>query len=147
MPRLALLLDECVDYRLVAGLRSRGYDVVAVVDLDSRGLTDETQLVQATNAGRLLISHNQVDFRRLHTAFLRDDRAHAGIALLPQIVPYALLEVRAMLLLDWVSSTDSTRSRLFTWSELQQHVIHGLRLPGWDEQVIRQAMAWDRPGS
>ena len=91
---------------------------------------------------RLLVSQNQVDFRRIHARFRAAGRSHGGIILVPQTVPFQRLEHRLWLLLDWVETFPEHRSRLFTWADLQQQIIHGFRLPGWDEGVVRDAVGW-----
>ena len=45
---------------------------------------DERHLEYATTQGRVLYSFNVRDFYRLHTAFLAQGKAHAGIILAPQ---------------------------------------------------------------
>jgi predicted nuclease of predicted toxin-antitoxin system len=143
MPTPSLYLDECVDQRLAATLRALGYDVVTVQEAHRESEEDEDQLLYASSQGRMLLSHNQLDFRRWHAAFERTRRPHGGIILIPQTVPLSRLEIRARLMLDWVTETLDRHSRLFTWAELQQRLIHGYRLPRWEEPEVRQALGWD----
>ena len=138
----AIYLDECIDRRLAIRLRALGLDVVTVAEAATTGNSDEAQLVYAASEGRMLVSQNQIDFRRLHTAFARTSRPHSGILLIPQTVPFPRLERRVTLLLDWVGTISEHDSRLFTWSNLQQRISHGVRLPGWEEHVVRDAMGW-----
>lgn len=140
---LRLYLDECVDYRLVALARGLGHDVAHVAETTARGLSDEDQLESATAADRILVSHNQLDFRRLHQAWQGQGRPHAGIALIPQTTPAARLTVRFRLMLEWIASEGDPTSRIFTWHELQQRLTSEWRLPGWIDAEIRSAMAWD----
>lgn len=142
MPEPPLYLDECVDHRLAASLRKRGFDIVTVQDAGTQSEDDESQLLSALRQGRVLLSHNQTHFRRLHAAFIRQGRAHGGIILIPQTVPFRRLEVRAMLILGWVATAASHGSQLFTWGELQQRLIHGYRLSDWDERDVREALGW-----
>jgi hypothetical protein len=90
----------------------------------------------------MLLSQNQIDFRRLHAVFLQAPRPHGGIILVPQTVPYQRKECRVRLLLDWVGMFSEHRSQLFAWTDLQQQIIHGFRLPGWDEEIVRDAIGW-----
>ena len=138
----AIYLDECIDLRLVADLRADGIDVETVEAAATAGLDDEAQLNYASRQGRLLVSQNQLDFRRLHSRFRRAGRSHGGIILVPQTVPFQRLECRLRLLLDWVGTFSEHQSRLFAWTDLQQQIIHGFRLPGWDEAVVRDAIGW-----
>jgi len=138
----ALYLDECIDRRLAVNLRASDLDVMTVGEAGTTSLADEAQLMLATSRGRLLISQNQIDFRRLHATWRREGRSHGGIILLPQTVPFWRLEQRVRLMLDWVSTFSEHSSKLYTWTDLQQQIIHGLRLPGWDEGVVREAIGW-----
>ena len=138
----AIYLDECIDRRIASGLQARGIDLMTVMDADTQGLDDETQLIYATQQGRLLVSQNQMDFRRLHLRFMATGRAHAGMILVPQTVPFQRLEHRIRLLVDWVATFAEHQSRLFTWTVLQQQIIHGFRLPEWEEETVRNAIGW-----
>jgi hypothetical protein len=57
-------------------------------------------------------------------------------------VPFSRLEIRSRLMLDWVSSFPDWTSRLFTWSELQQRIIHGYRLLDWEDGDVQVALGW-----
>jgi hypothetical protein len=140
---LALHLDEDIDRRLVPPLRSDGYDILTV-EAAGQQLSDLEQLRFATAQGRLLVSHNQVHFRRLHRQLMAEGQEHAGIVLLPQTVPLSRLIARARLLMEWVATFPDVRSRLFRWTDLQQQLVHGYRVPGsrCTEQEVRHALGW-----
>lgn len=138
----SIYLDECVDHRLAEALRRRGFDVLTVREARTGGDDDEAQLLFATSQGRVFVAHNQLHFRRLHAAFGRAGRTHGGIMLLPQTVPFSRLELRAALMMGWLATVPDHGSRLFTWSELQQRLIHRYRLPEWGEQDVREALGW-----
>jgi predicted nuclease of predicted toxin-antitoxin system len=55
---MRLLADECVDGRLVAGLRGAGHDVVAV-RLASRGASDRSVIEMARREGRVLVTEDK----------------------------------------------------------------------------------------
>jgi hypothetical protein len=135
-------LDECIDHRIAAFLRTIGVDVMTVIEAATSSNDDEAQLIFATEQGRMLLSQNQIDFRRLHAVFLRAGRSHAGIILVPQTTPYARLENRVRLLVEWVTTLEERQSHLFTWTDLQQQIIRGFRLPEWDEAAVRDAVGW-----
>jgi predicted nuclease of predicted toxin-antitoxin system len=137
-----IYLDECIDYRLATALRTAEIDVLTVSEAGAASHDDEAQLSFATSQGRMLLSQNQIDFRRLHATFMRTGRPHGGIVLVPQTVPYQRLERRVRLLLDWVARFSEHQSRLFTWTALQQEIIHGFRLPEWDETIVRDTVGW-----
>ena len=138
----AIYLDECIDRRLTTNLRASGIDLMTAAEAQTTSVGDETQLLYATSRERMLLSQNQIDYRRLHATFLRNRRHHAGIILIPQTTPYQRQERRVRLLLDWVATFSEHQSRLFAWTDLQQQIIHGFRLPGWDEETVRDAIGW-----
>lgn len=64
-------------------LRSRGYDVTAVVeDPALTGLPDNEILAAASAAGRALVTANIKDFVPLDQRFKASGRAHAGVVLI-----------------------------------------------------------------
>jgi len=69
---LELYADECVDARIVSGLRRRNVGVVTVADEGLLGATDEVQLARAARLGRVAVTCDQ-DFLRL-----AQTRAEAG---------------------------------------------------------------------
>lgn len=84
-------LDHNVSHRLAPALRRLGHDVVTARDLGLEGADDDQQLTAATDAARVLVTHNRKDFIALHRAWHRWSRrwgveaAHGGIlVLLPQ---------------------------------------------------------------
>ncbi len=84
-------LDHNLSRRLAPALRAFGQDCVAARDLGLEGADDDIQLTTATDAGRILVTHNRKDFIALHRAWRRWSRhwgvteRHGGIlVLLPQ---------------------------------------------------------------
>jgi hypothetical protein len=77
---------------------------------------------------------------RLHATYLRRGYRHSGIVLLPQVPPVSRRQRRAAMLLDWLSTLDDYQSRLFQWNDLQQRLIAGLRLPGYTQDEIDEAV-------
>lgn len=145
MGGLRLYLDECIDHRLLPTLADRGHELLSAQDAGARQWSDEAQLLRASELERLLMSHNQVHFRRLHRRFGAEGRPHSGIVLLPQTMPLARLCRRAALLLDWVLTHPEHRSHLYAWGALQQLLLRGYRLSGWDEATVRDTLGWEPP--
>lgn len=110
---LPLYLDGCIDHRLASTLRRRGFDVLTVAEAATQGTDNEDQLLFATGAGRLMLSQNQIDFRRLHATCRRQGRRHAGLILIPQALPLRRLERRVLLMLDLVATFPEHASHLF----------------------------------
>lgn len=83
-----LYLDEDVRSLLAEVLRQRGYDAVSAIEKGFIGLSDEEQILHATNQGRALLTHNIKDFVKLHQKF---STQHCGIILSDQITFKILL--------------------------------------------------------
>jgi predicted nuclease of predicted toxin-antitoxin system len=75
----ALYLDEDVSVVVAAILRAWGFAVVTARDAGHLGASDAEQLAFGAQAGRVLLTHNRVDFERLHREWLESGRPHAGI--------------------------------------------------------------------
>lgn len=78
--QFSIYLDEdCQSDAYVHALRARGLDVTTVNEQGTNGSSDESQLAFATSRGWVLATRNVRDFTRLHSAWLRRGRTHAGI--------------------------------------------------------------------
>jgi uncharacterized protein with PIN domain len=76
-----ILLDEMWSPEIARQLRSRGFDVVAVVERsDLRSASDDDVLAVARLEQRVLLTDNVRDFRRIVAAFA-DENSHAGLIL------------------------------------------------------------------
>lgn len=83
--RIRLFVDEdAMASALVNGLRARGIDVLTVGGEARTKLEDDKQLEFATSQGRVLYTFNTSDFYQLHTEWLTQGKAHAGIVFAPQ---------------------------------------------------------------
>jgi hypothetical protein len=105
--QVRLFVDEdAMAQALVTGLRARGVDVLTVGEEARTKLEDDEQLEFATSLGRVLYTFNTSDFYRLHTEWLTQGKAHAGIAFAPQ-QRYAVGEqIRRLLKLMRVRSAE-----------------------------------------
>jgi predicted nuclease of predicted toxin-antitoxin system len=79
---LRLLLDEHLSPVIAAGLRSRGHDVVAALDVGLSRASDPDLLQRAARERRAVVTLNIRDFRPLHSAYLASGQVHFGIILL-----------------------------------------------------------------
>lgn len=79
----SLYLDEDMSALVATLLRSRGLDVTTVSEQSTLGKTDSEQLEFAASLGRCLVTHNRVDFERLHLQFIEEGREHCGIIVVP----------------------------------------------------------------
>jgi predicted nuclease of predicted toxin-antitoxin system len=80
----ALYTDEDMSALIATLLRSRGLDVTTVPEQATLGKTDREQLEFSTSLGRCLLTHNRVDFERLHLQYIEEDKQHCGIIIVPQ---------------------------------------------------------------
>lgn len=53
---LLLYADECVDARIVAGLRRRGFEIVTAADVGLLGAADERHMAQAIATSRSIVT-------------------------------------------------------------------------------------------
>ncbi|MFN8633130.1 MAG: DUF5615 family PIN-like protein [Chloroflexota bacterium] len=135
-------LDECVHTDLAGHLRRRGISATTAVEAGTLGYDDESQLLFAAHHGWVLVSHNQRHFYRLHQQFEQAGRSHGGIILVPS-GRHALVALRTVLLVHRLLLLESARSQLIRWHDLQQELIGGFRLDGFDETDVRAALGID----
>jgi len=118
---IRLYIDEdSMDRDLVYALRARGVDVTTAYDEGMSDRDDQEHLDYATGQGRVLYSFNRGDFYELHTLYLTQGKAHAGIILarqqaysvgelwLPKAQPY----MRRLLKLTAAKSAEDMRNEV-----------------------------------
>ena len=82
---ISLYLDADVDVKLAANLRRAGYDCVSAREVGNAALDDETQMVFATNEGRVLLTHNIQDFVPIFERWWHAGLSQPGIVVSQQI--------------------------------------------------------------
>jgi uncharacterized protein with PIN domain len=107
-----LYLDHDVNIAVAERLRRLGHDVLTTGEAGHAESSDEHQLAFATDEGRVFLTHNRRDFRRLHRRWIEDGRLHCGIIISAHL-PLEELEHRLQ--------------RLF--SVYTVHDIHGYLIP------------------
>jgi predicted nuclease of predicted toxin-antitoxin system len=115
---IRLYLDADVDVKLAANLRRAGYDCVSAREVGNAALDDETQIVFATNEGRVLLTHNIQDFVPIFERWWHANRNHPGIVASQQI-PLGELQRRVMRLLDTVT-VDEMKNNLRNLAEFAE---------------------------
>ena len=80
----ALYTDEDMSALVATLLKSRGLDVITVLEQATIGKTDSEQLEFAASLGKCILTHNRVDFERLHLQYMRENKQHSGIIVVPQ---------------------------------------------------------------
>ena len=83
----ALYTDEDMSALVATLLKSRGLDVITVPEQATLGKTDSEQLKIASSLSRCLVTHNRVDFERLHLQCINENKQHPGIIIVPQRNP------------------------------------------------------------
>jgi predicted nuclease of predicted toxin-antitoxin system len=111
--KIRLYVDEdSMRHALVEALRARGVDVLTAVEAGMIERKDEEHLEYATVQGRVLYTFNVGDFHRLHTAFLKQGKSHAGIILARQQRYPVGEQMRRLLKLIAAKSAEEMRNRV-----------------------------------
>lgn len=113
MSHIRLYLDaDAQDNDLVAALRLRGVDVETANEAGRSDDSDSEQLAHAAANGRTLYSFNISDFMSLHATYIHEGREHAGIILAPQ-QRYGIGEqMRRLLKISSVKSSETMRNKV-----------------------------------
>ncbi len=106
-----LYLDEDVSVLVATLLRARGFNVTTTHDQEMLGHSDEQQLAHASELRRCIVTHNRVDYERLHQAYLAENKKHFGIIVGARRDAYELAR-RLAKLLDTLSA-DEIENQLF----------------------------------
>jgi hypothetical protein len=112
---IRLFTDEMIFPELASELRRRGYDAESCVEAGRSGqaISDEAQLVYATQQGRALLTFNKTDFLHLDQAWKAARRASAGIIVSPQIEDLGELLRRVVWHLD--NYSPSAQADMLLW--------------------------------
>ena len=76
---IELYLDEDVSILIADLIRARGFSATTTLNAGNLAKHDRAQLEFAIESGRVLLTHNRVDFERLAVEFFEQGRAHSGI--------------------------------------------------------------------
>ncbi|MBD0265366.1 MAG: DUF5615 family PIN-like protein [Tolypothrix sp. Co-bin9] len=88
----ALYSDEDMSALVARLLRSRDLDITTVSEQATLGKTDREQLEFATSVSRCILTHNRVDFERLHLQYIEENKEHFGIIIVPQKNAYEVAQ-------------------------------------------------------
>ena len=102
---MRLYLDHDVDVTLANRLQPWGHNVLTTREAGHTEASDEQQLAFATNVGRVVITHNRRDFRRLHRQWIENGRLHGGIIISAHL-PLQELERRLLRLFSTYTDPD-----------------------------------------
>ncbi|SRR5258708_20478928 len=94
---IRLYLDEDVSVLVGEMIRARGFNVLTTRDAGNLAASDKEQLGFSTLEGRVLLTHNRVDFEQLAVQYFEDQAEHSGIILavrrLPNDIVFRLLSI------------------------------------------------------
>jgi predicted nuclease of predicted toxin-antitoxin system len=108
----ALYTDEDMSALVATLLRARGLDVTTVPEQAALGKTDREQLEFATSLSRCIMTHNRVDFERLHLQYMEEDKQHFGIIIVPQKNAYEVAQ-RIGILMSALTVDEITNQLLY----------------------------------
>jgi hypothetical protein len=80
----SLYTDEDIANLVATLLRNRGLDVLTTIEAGMSGFSDDEQLAYAASDNRCILTHNWVDYERLHLNYVQADQQHSGIIVTPQ---------------------------------------------------------------
>jgi predicted nuclease of predicted toxin-antitoxin system len=109
---VALYTDEDMSALVATLLRSRGLDVTTVPEQSTLGKTDYEQLKFADSLNRCILTHNRVDFERLHLQYIEEERPHSGIIVVPQKNAYEVAQ-RIGILVSAIAADDIRNQLLY----------------------------------
>lgn len=69
-----LYTDEDVSVLVATLLRSRGFNVTTSLEQGMLGKSDQDQLIYTAKVDRCLLTHNRVDFERLHLEYIAKNK-------------------------------------------------------------------------
>ena len=78
MGTLRIYTDESVDVAVAQGLKRRGINAWSARDSGNLGLSDEQQLLYATDEGAVIFTHDD-DFLRLVHEWAQQRKPHGGV--------------------------------------------------------------------
>lgn len=102
---IELYLDEDVSVLLSELLRGRGFIAVTTRDAEMLGKSDREQLRYAVESKYILLTHNRVDFERLHEEYRESSEGHYGIIIAKRRNEYSVLK-RLLRILNQVTADE-----------------------------------------
>jgi hypothetical protein len=104
--------DEDVSRLVATLLRARGFDVTTTSEQGMLSQLDNQQLAYAASVDRCLLTHNRVDFERLHLEYMTEGREHSGIIVTPQKNAYEIVQ-RVAILLNTLTADEIANQLLY----------------------------------
>jgi len=104
--------DEDVSRLVATLLKARGFDVTTTSEQGMLSQSDSQQLAYAASVERCLLTHNRVDFERLHLEYMTEGRQHSGIIVAPQKNAYEIAQ-RVAILLNTLTADEIANQLLY----------------------------------
>lgn len=104
--------DEDVSRLVATLLKARGFDVTTTSEQGMLSQSDSQQLAYAASVERCLLTHNRVDFERLHLEYMTEGRQHSGIIVAPQKNAYEIAQ-RVAILLNTLTADEINNQLLY----------------------------------
>lgn len=108
----SLYSDEDIANLVATLLRSRGLDILTTIEAEMAGCSDAAQLAYASSVDRCVLTHNRVDYERLHLKYTQLGQLHSGIIVTPQKTPYEIAK-RVGQILDMFTSDEFCNQLLY----------------------------------
>ncbi len=103
---IQLYFDEDISARIVDNLKNRGFNVVSARDMDMLHKDDESQITYSIAQKRAIVTHNRLDFEKLHQRSLETETRHYGIIIVKRRQNEHIVVARLLALLDSISSEE-----------------------------------------
>jgi predicted nuclease of predicted toxin-antitoxin system len=107
-----IYLDEDVDVLVATLISARGIDATTAKQQEMLGKPDIEQLTFSSSLGRCILTHNRLDFEKLHTNFFNNNQVHAGVLIAKRRNPYEIAE-RIAILLDTLTADEIANQLLY----------------------------------
>ncbi len=104
--------DEDVSRHVATLLVARGFDVTTTSEQGMLSKSDSQQLAYAASIERCLLTHNRVDFERLHLDYMTEGKQHSGIIVIPQKNAYEIAQ-RVAILLNTLTADEIANQLLY----------------------------------
>ena len=94
----SVYLDEDVSVLVAVLLQAKGFDAVTTRDEKMLAKPDPAQLAHAVSMERCLLTHNRLDYERLHQTYMAQGLPHFGIVISSQRTSYEIAQRLGVLL-------------------------------------------------
>ena len=102
---IELYLDEDVHVLIAELVCSYGFAATTARQENNLGYTDDEQLAYAVQHGKVILTHNRVDFERLAETYFRAGKEHCGVIIAVRRSPYEVAR-RVARILDKVTAEE-----------------------------------------